>query len=725
MAEEFRINKAYADRYNTWRKKEELQRLKDKYGNVEDDEFTSSDSEEEDDDAEALTPQLEKDWLETLAAIKRKDPRIYDQSAQFYHHSDKASDDEDEDETKKKTKKKVKPMFLKDYERKVLLERDGQLNDDDSEEDDRKWQETQKSAYDEEQEELRESLMDAAKNDEDDSSDHELLVPRRRTPLEQEKEQEDYEEWTKNQPKSKKKGKTVGTKLDPQAPYWNKMELTEDDKFLKNYILNKQYLEEDEDRVPTYYEVVCEDFSEDEETLEKQETFERKYNFRFEEPDPEFIKSYPRTLAESVRRKDNRRAEKRKEMKERKKQEKERKREELKQLKNLKKQEILSKLDQLKALTGNTAVGFTDDDIRGDFDPAEHDRMMQKVFDENYYDDDDADTKPVFPEDEELQVEDWDNWQGPSQEDGGRDGEPYCEDEDFNMDADYDPSADHNMLGLKSTKKKKKNKFAQALARKKPNFDPDDKTFEQYFDEYYKLDYEDIIGDLPCRFKYRQVLANDFGLSTDEILAARDRELNAWVSVKKMSQYRTEEDEMLDYRIYQKKGRNPKKKLNVLTSLQEKAEQMQVPAVSFTNESSNQQKKKKRKTPVQTEDNTAVAPPTVSQTTHTITASPSKQRKRTQEELTTPKSKKPKTSVSREETGNTDRTTGVSETAETETKSNTNTQTHKKKHKKKKPKGVGPVMSDERLKAFGINPKKYKYEFLKSLHEQKAAKNGS
>lgn len=88
------------------------------------------------------------------------------------------------------------------------------------------------------------------------------------------------------------------------------------------------------------------------------------------------------------------------------------------------------------------------------------------------------------------------------------------------MDCDYNSKNSLQSELIESTKKRKKHrqsKFAELVAKPKPVFDPNDHTFDEYVEEYYKLDFEDIVGDLPCRFKYRKVVPNDFGLTIDEV----------------------------------------------------------------------------------------------------------------------------------------------------------------------------------------------------------------
>ena len=49
------------------------------------------------------------------------------------------------------------------------------------------------------------------------------------------------------------------------------------------------------------------------------------------------------------------------------------------------------------------------------------------------------------------------------------------------------------------------------------------------------LNYEDIVAGMPTRFKYRQGDTNSCGLSTEEILFARDSTLTQFVSLKKLA----------------------------------------------------------------------------------------------------------------------------------------------------------------------------------------------
>jgi len=586
---DFKTDNVYAAKYDQWRGKEHLQKLKDKYGDDYNEGDSESDDEEEDDDAEELTTEIEKDFFATLASLKEKDPKLYDGKTEFFKDSKNIKTNKSSKEDK---------VTIGDIERQVMLEKGGKFD----ELEDDKLRTGGDFTYNEEMQSIKDSFKHAIN---DEEADDDILTKRNKSEKESEEEAESYKAWLAGQ-KSEVEDTVIENKMKGLRDFWNKDDLDEGEKFLKDYLLNKRYKEKDnDDYVPSYDEIVHdsdEDLSEDEKNVTKQEEFEHKFNFRFEEPDEEFIKRYPRTIKDTLRKDGDKRIKKRKEVEERKKREKDQKKEELKMLKNMKKKEILKKLETLKKITGNADMELDEEDIEGDFDPEKYDKKMQEIF--NNYDDNIAvedEEKPTFSDiedeyydDDEGEAEDWDNWTGSNEVDDA-DEELNCEDENFNMDCEFQQEVIDSTKGRK--KGRRKSKFAKALEEntEKPVFNPEDKTFTEYVDEYYKLDCEDLIGDLPCRFKYRTVQQNDFGLSTEEILAAPDKELNAWVSLRKTCQYRSQEDERKDFHVFRNKGKDINFKKKVMPTLFDEADKASVTVEMASGEGTTAGKKRRRK----------------------------------------------------------------------------------------------------------------------------------
>ncbi|KAM9610854.1 protein KRI1 homolog [Morphnus guianensis] len=569
---ELRVNAAFAERYGRYRRREELQRLQDRYGDTGGGSSSESESESSGDDV-ALDPRLERDFYRTLALLKTRDPRIYRQDTTFYSQQDSSSGSDAEEEEDEE--RPAKPMYLKDYERKVVLEKEGKYVDEEDEEDEEAAAERRKQvasrSYVEEQRELKESFrafVADSEEEEEEEGGSALLRRRSQTAEEKEREEEDYIRWLKGQ------GEAPPEPLQDLVPlqqYWTDPALDPGERFLRDYVLNQGYREEEEEEEDAEGASplrLADSSDEGELFLAKQEDFERRYNFRFEEPDAEQVKTYPRNIPTSVRRRDERRKEKREQIRERKRKEKVRKQEELKQLKNLKREEMAARLARLREATGNAVVGFTETFLEEDFDPARHDRLMAEYFGDDYYGRGEEE-KPQFEQEEGLDDNwNWDAWTG--REEGEGEHEPHCEDPDFVMDADYDPAAPQAPKQRQPPalgKKRRKTRFREAVEREKPAFDPATSTFEQYLDEFYRLDYEDLVGDLPCRFKYRNVLPCDFGLTTDEILAADDKELNRWCSLRKTCMYRSEQEERQDQANYSRRAQNAWKKQQIFKSL--------------------------------------------------------------------------------------------------------------------------------------------------------------
>ncbi|KZC13463.1 PREDICTED: protein KRI1 homolog [Dufourea novaeangliae] len=615
--EDLKINKDYAKNYDNWRHKEELNKLKTKYGDINgtvlsdensDTESSSSSSEEENE----VTEQFDKDFYKTLALLKKKDPKIYKQDVTFFDETNKAQELHYEKKKSSDKSKKEQAVYLRDFERNIIVEREGKFSDSEDEDKLRKIKEEAKNVtYAQEQKQIKESFKDVLHDEDENDDDVDLLKPKTKSQSEKEKEEADYKEWLKGQDSNINEQEQNA--LKPLRDFWSNPNLDANEQFLRDYVLNNKYLDNEYagpelDNTHLIHDS-DENLSEDEKNIEKQEEFEQKYNFRFEEPDQEFIKRYPRTMENTIRKKDTRRSQKRVEVKKRKEEEKLRKREELKQLKALKRKEIEEKIEKLKEITGNDDIKFNDIDLEGDFDPDEYDKKMTELFNDDYYAAPEDDIKPEFPEiDKDLEVETtWDNYDPNAENYDAHDGEDYegpdCEDPNFNMDADYDSSKCNQLEeeGTKKRKRRRKSKFAELMAKQKPKFDPQQyKSYEEYFDKYYSLDYEDMIGDIPCKFKYRKVVPNDYGLSVEEILMADDKELNKWCSLKKALQYKPEYAELNDVRMYKQKANNEALKKKVLTSLyrspeDEEKEVKNLNAIDFINSNDEETETKKKR----------------------------------------------------------------------------------------------------------------------------------
>ncbi|KAI9496483.1 KRI1-like family C-terminal-domain-containing protein [Zychaea mexicana] len=485
-----------------------------------------SEDEEEDENAAMLTPAVDSQILRTIAAIQTKDPRVYDANNKFFNEQDLATAKQNFLKKKKlmEAGDNKKSYTLKDYEREVLLEHGGYVNEEEEQVDN-----GPRSHY-QEQRDIKNEFLNAVKAVDSEESDDDdeglgggLLEKRIKTKEEEEEEDAKYRNFMLQNIASDEA--TAKAFKDWNDNYKENPNVSKDDAFLIDYVLNRGWVEKPSDKKQGTQGGLDKDV--DEEHLDEVDRFESKYNFRFEEEGGASLVSHSRNVEESVRRKLNKRQKER----ERKKLKREtmirEKNEELGRARNQKMKEIHDRLKEIRDITGNDAMGLDNLDLEGDFDPTKYDEQMEKMFGEDYYENGLADdAKPTWNDDIDTTM--YEDEEG----DQFYEAQDHQSDEDVMMDADYLPGGDE----YEATRSKRKRgvdvQVEQAQKKQKT---------KELLDEYYSLNFEDVIGgDLPTRYKYRKAEPENFGLSAEEILLADDVELNKYVGMKMLAPYRNE-----------------------------------------------------------------------------------------------------------------------------------------------------------------------------------------
>ncbi|CBF74777.1 hypothetical protein AN4065.2 [Aspergillus nidulans FGSC A4] len=508
----FKINEEYARRFEHNKRREELQQLEAKLGKSEDEEEESSDDEEEDDDAELATEAVDAEIMETIKAIRSKDPRVYDQNAKFYHSL------EEDGAGPQKREEKQKPMTLRDYHRENLLNGANVAEDESG----------APKTYAQEQDELKSAIvkeMHAAADAEESGSgeEDEGFLVRKSAPEQASKHQAAPELDVENADK------------DPET-------------FLSNFMSSRAWLQRGNSLQP--FE------SDDEEEDERAEAWEEAYNFRFEDPgklnNKLITHARDTTNKQSVRREEKSARKKLREAARAKKEEEKKQREmEKNRLRKLKMAELQEKVDKIKEVAGLRASELTDEDwvkfLDAAWDDKNWEEEMQKRFGDNYYAENDAGSedegdgkkkipkKPTWDDDIDINdlVPDFEN-----------DEKPAVELSDVEME-------DVEESGTKKSKAQEK-RDQKREARK------DKLRIEEAVDRNLDLDISLLPGATKRSdggFRYRETSPQSFGLSALDILMADDAQLNQFAGLKKYAAFREEEKKQRDRKRLGKKAR--------------------------------------------------------------------------------------------------------------------------------------------------------------------------
>jgi len=548
-----KIDEGYARKFEHNKKREDLQRfeeLKKKgvidspspshSGGEEDSESESSD----DDDYEKLvnSRKSDKEFFDALIKVKKQDPILKQKDVRLFGADDNSDDESDEEENfKSQDKRGEKPMYLKDVMAKHLIEEGADFGHEEEEIDERGKRKAKKvmpseeehfvnkdgkKTYSDEQEELKRAFLKAVEKEGLEDGEEEFFTVKGKV---DEEDKVDSDE------------KELEEKVDEY--FGGDVESNENSKFLRSYFMNKMWIDKSGKDLDVG-EDELQEISEDEMELERQE----EYEYRFQENPGDRVLGHARKVEGSVRKKTNTRKEQRKSKEERMAIAQKEREEELKHLKNLKKQEIQEKVKKIMA-----TAGINDDDliplsmaeIEEEFNPEEYDRMMKKAFDDKYYNAEDADPdfcsdnddieKPDFEKEDEL-LGLPKGWDASGSNDGFlsarekvlKEKVENTSDEDLPEGGDEEGDEEEEKTPEEGSRKRKRKTALLEKAR------------QAMMDEYYKLDYEDTIGDLKTRFKYAKTKPTRFGLSASEILLMDEKELNQYVSLKKLAPYRDE-----------------------------------------------------------------------------------------------------------------------------------------------------------------------------------------